>query len=176
MRKIFILLIIIVVIVLGITVSLHLTGYLLNDQKIIPPGSELDWKNFEEVYPVEKYEEANNSSKDFPLIVNFTEKIKEIPGIKNINYDIFISNESIESIIESYKNILVEQGYAYQKKYSGMESYESYNIHYYIFIKGFNGIAIYMTTFEEQTWICYSTGSVLQYREIFDYITKNNMS
>lgn len=184
MRKISYLFIILVILAVVIVAGLHFTGYLLNNQKIIPPGSDIEWESFEDVFPDEKSDKSNNSSnnfqtnnssKDFPLLVNLTEKLKDVPGIENINYEIFISNDTVERIIESYKDILKEQGYTYHSKYSGSRYYESSEIYYHTFNKGFNGVAIYMTIFNEQTWICYSTGSVFDYREIFEYLTKHNI-
>ena len=173
-----------VILIFGILAGLHLNGYLLNNQKIIPPGSDIDWESFKDVFPDEKPNESNNSSstslinntsEDFPFLVNLTEKLKDVPGIENINYEIFISNDTVERIIESYKDILRKQGYSYHSKYSGSRYYESSLIYYHTFNKGLNGVAIYMTIFNEQTWICYSTGSVFHYREIFEYLTKHNI-
>ena len=99
----------------------------------------------------------------------------KFPNIENINYEIFVSNESIKTIFNEYNEILTNDGYTYHEEYSGEFLYESSKLYYYTFMKGLNGVVIYMTHHNGQTWICYSSGNVLQYQEIFDYMQENDI-
>jgi hypothetical protein len=175
MRRIYNFLLIFVILTIGIVAGLHLTGYLLNNQRIIPPSSQIEWKNLEEVISVDNTTESNNTFHHFPLILNLTEKMKDIPGIEHINYKIFIANNSIQQIIDYYTDILEKEGYSYHDKYSGMKTYEYSEIYYYTFTKGLNGVVIYLSEYNQQTWICYSTSDIIHFQQIFDYMTTHNI-
>lgn len=174
MRRLYISLVIVFILIIGIIVSLHMTGYLLNDQRIIPPRSQIEWGNLIE-NPSSVSNESNNTVYYFPLILNLTEKMKDIPGIKNINYEIFVSNDSVKEIIDYYTDILESDGYGYHNEYSGNKTYEYAKIYYYTFIKGLNGVVIYLSSYNQQTWICYSVSDIIHYKEIFDYMVDNNI-
>lgn len=175
MRRIYYFLLIFVLITTGIVAGLHFTGYLLNNQRIIPPSSQIKWKNLEEVITVDNTTGTNNTSYHFPAILNLTEKIKDIPGIKNIKYQIFVSNESIPQIIDYYTDILEKEGYSYHDEYSDKKMYEDSEIYYYTFIKGLNGVVIYLSQYDQKTWICYSTSDIIHYQQIFDYMVDHNI-
>ena len=161
--------------IIGIIIGLHVTGYLLNNQRIIPPKSQIEWKNPNENNSIGNSNDSNNEAYNFPVILNLTEKMKEIPGIENIKYKIFVSNDSIQQIINYYSDILEKEGYGYYDEYSGMKSYENNEIYYYTFIKGLNAVVIYLSSYNQKTWICYSVSDIIHYKEIFDYMVKNNI-
>ena len=154
---------------------MHFTGYLLNNQRIIPPSSQIKWKNLEQVISVDNTNGSNNISYHFPVMLNLTEKMRDIPGIENINYEIFVSNDSIPQIIDYYKDILEKEGYSYHDEYSDMKTYEDAEIYYYTFIKGLNGVVIYLSHHDQKTWICYSTSDIIHYQQIFDYMIAHDI-
>lgn len=167
MRRIFYFLLILIILSIGIVAGLHFTGYLLNNQRIIPPSSQIEWKD--------KTAEYNNTSFHFPLILNLTEKMKDIPGIEHINYEIFVSNDSIQQTIDYYTDILEKEGYSYHHEYSGVKTYENSEIYYCTFTKGLNGVVIYLSQYDQQTWICYSTSDIIHYQQIFDYMVAHGI-
>jgi len=175
MRRIYYFLLILVILSIGIVVGLHFTGYLLNDQRIIPPRSQIEMKNLKEFSSVNKTTESNNTSYHFPVILNLTKKMKDIPGIEYINYKVFVSNDSIQQIIDYYTDILEKEGYSYHDEYSGMKTYEYSEIYYYTFIKGLNGVIIYLSQYDQHTWICYSTSDIIHYQQIFNYMVAHNI-
>jgi len=175
MRRIYYFLLIPVILLIGIVAGLHFTGYLLNDQKIIPPSSQIEWKNLKEFSSVNKTTESNNTSYHFPVILNLTKKMKDIPGIEYINYKVFVSNDSIQQIIDYYTDILEKEGYSYHDEYSGMKTYEYSEIYYYTFTKGLNGVIIYLSQDNQQTWICYSTSDIIHYQQIYDYMVTHHI-
>jgi hypothetical protein len=175
MRRLYISLTIIFIIIIAIVSGLHLTGYLFNSQKIIPPPSQIEWKNLIENSSESHRNESNDSAYQYPLILNLTEKIKNIPGIENINYEIFVSNDSIHQIVDYYKDILEVEGYEYHDEYSGMNTYEDAEIYHHTFTKGLNGVVIYLSSYNQQTWICYSVSDILTYKDIFDYMIDNDI-
>jgi hypothetical protein len=175
MRRKYYFLLILVILSIGIVVGLHFTGYLLNNQRIIPPISQIEWKNLKEFSFTDKTTESNNTSYHFPLILNLTEKMKKIPGIEHINYKVFVSNDSIQQIIDYYTDILEKEGYSYHDEYSGMKTYEYSEIYYYTFIKGLNGVVIYLSQYDQHTWICYSTSDIIHYQQIFNYMIAHNI-
>jgi hypothetical protein len=175
MNKIFKFLLILIIISIGLVLGLHFTGYISNNQAIIPPGSEFEWKQYNEDYNSNPLNKSENSSRDFPLLLNIFEKMKDIPGIENINYEIYVSNNSMQQVINYYQDVLGEKGYSYHEEYSNVGSYENSDIYYHTFIKGLNGVVIYLANYNLKTWICYSTGNVFQYQEIFDYMIQHNI-
>ena len=170
MRRIYYFLLILVILSSGIVAGLHFAGYLLNNQRIIPPSSQIEWKNLEGAISVDNNTESNNTFHHYPLILNLTEKMKTVPGIEHINYEVFVSNDSNQQIIDYYTDILEKEGYSYHDEYSGMKTYEYAEIYYYTFIKGLNGVIIYLSQYDQHTWICYSTGDIIHYKQIFDYM------
>jgi len=175
MRRIYDFLLILVILPIGIVAGLHFTGYLLNDQRIIPPSSQIEWENLDGVISVDNITESNNTFYHFPVILNLTEKMKDIPGIEYINYKIFVSNDSIRRIIDYYTDILEKEGYSYHDEYSGMKTYEYSEVYYYTFVKGLNGVIIYLSQYDQQTWICYSTSDILHYQQIFNYMVAHGI-
>ena len=175
MNKKILILSIISILVIIILISLQLSGFLFVDKSIKTPGSNLDWEPIDKDDIKDNSNDSNNSDNDFPLLYNFIKLLEEVPGIENINYEIFVSNETMKIIFNEYKEILENDGYNYHEEYSGEFMYESSRIYYYTFMKGLNGVVIYMTYHNSQTWICYSSGNVLQYQEIFDYMQENDI-
>lgn len=176
MRKMYLVLVILTVLSVGTVVGLHLTGYLLNDQRIIPPQSTIDWEHGEE-NPTENTStgwtdtnESNHTTDQFPLLVNLTETMKDVPGIEYVKYEIFVTNETMNQVIAYYKDILEADGYAYHDEYSGMKMYESSEIYYYTFVKGLNGVVVYVSQYHQQTWVCYTTSDIVHYQQIFEYL------
>jgi len=170
MRRIYYFLLLLVILSSGIVAGLHFTGYLFNNQRIIPPSSPVEWKNLDEGFSVN-----NTTTSHFPLILNLTEKMKDIPGIEHVHYKVFVSNDSIQQIIKYYTDILEKDGYSYYDEYSGMTTYEHSEIYYCTFIKGLNGVVIYLSQYDQQTWICYSTSDILHYKQIFDYMVTHHI-
>jgi len=170
MKKKYFLVVFTVLLSSGIVVGLHVTGYLFNDQRILPPESSVEWETIQE-----DSSDSSSSGSEFPSMLNLTEAIKDIPGIEKIKYKIFVSRESIDQVLAYYTNVLENDGYAYHDEYSGMKTYGSSEIFYYSFVKGLNGVVIFLSQFNHQTWVCYSTGNLLQYQQIFDYITTHNL-
>lgn len=169
MRRIYYFLLLLVILSSGIVVGLHFTGYLFNDQQIIPPSSPVEWK------PLDNTTESNTTSSQFPLLLNLTEKMKDIPGIEYVHYEVFVSNDSIQQVIEYYTNILEKEGYSFHDEYSGVTAYKYSEIYYYTFIKGLNGVVIYLSQYNQQTWICYSTSDILHYQQIFNYMVTHDI-
>lgn len=167
MRKIFYLLLVIVVLLIGLVAGLHFTGYLFNNQQIISPYSSIEWNN--------SSSRSSNTLTQVPIIQNLTKQMKDIPGIEYINYRVFISNDSIQKNIQYYADILKKDGYSYQTDYSGISTYEYAEIYYYTFIKGLNAVVIYLSDYNHQTWICYSTGDAIHYQQIFNYMVSHHI-
>ena len=158
-----------VIVSVGIVVGFHVTGYLFNDQRIIPPVSSVE---LEEVQ--DGGSESSSGSGSPPMLI-LTEQLKEVPGIKNIRYELFVSSESMDQVLAYYTNELEKEGYAYHEEYSGMQTYNSAEVFYHAFAKGLNGVVIFLSEYNHQTWVCYSTGNVLQYQRIFDYMTSHGI-
>jgi len=175
MRRIYYFLLLLVILSSGIVVGLHFTGYLLNNQRLIPPSSQIEWKNLDDFFPGDNTTTSNTTSSQFPLILTLTEKMKDVPGVENINYEIFVSNDSMQQILEYYTGILEKEGYSYHDEYSGMKTYEYSKIYYHTFIKGLNAVVIYLSDYNQQTWICYSTSDIIHYKQIFDYMIAHNI-
>ena len=153
-----------VLVSVGVVVGLQVNGYLFNDQRIIPPVSSVALDEIQEESP-----------SGFPPMLNLTDQLQEVPGIKNIRYKLFVSNESMDQVLAYYTNELEDDGYAYHEEYSGMQRYQSAEIFYHAFAKGLNGVVIFLSEYDHHTWVCYSTGNVLQYQQIFEYLTSHGI-
>lgn len=175
MRRRYYFLLIPVIVIIGIVVCLHLTGYLFNDQRIIPPSSPVDWKKLDGFNSMNQTAGSNITSYPYRVILNLTEQMKEIPGIENIKYEVFVSNDSMLEVVEYYTHILENDGYSYHDEYSGVMSYNSSNINYYTFTKGLNAVVVYVSEYNQLTWICYSTSDIIHYKEIFDYMVSHGI-
>jgi hypothetical protein len=154
---------------ISVIVGLHVTGYLFNDQQVIPPVSLVEWESIRD--------ESGSQSlgSDAPPMLNLADQLDEIPGIKSIKYKIFVSSESMEQVLLCYTDVLENDGYAYHSEYSGMQTYQSSEIFYHAFAKGLNGVVIFLSEYNQHTWVCYTTGGVLQYQQIFDYLTAHTI-
>jgi hypothetical protein len=171
MKKILIFWISIILIIIGVFAVLGNNGYLFVNHTVIPPISSVELEKINDDTLI-NITNSNFSSNDYNIFYNLTNKINELKGIENIEYKIFISNETIEDIKNFYRNILRELGYDYYETYSDSIFYDSNKFNYYTFIKGFNGVVIFMTSYNEFTWICYSTGHVFDYQVILDNINR----
>jgi len=159
----------VVMVSVGVVVGLQVTGYLFNDQRIIPPVSSV------ELDGIQDESSENPSESGSPPMLNLADQLDEIPGIKSIKYKIFVSSESMEQVLLYYTDVLENDGYAYHSEYSGMQTYQSSEIFYHAFVKGLNGVVIFLSEYNQHTWVCYTTGGVLQYQQIFDYLTAHNI-
>jgi len=168
MKKIFYPLIFLLILVIGIVSGLQYTGFFFNESQIITPDGYIDWEQFDNETFNFNDDEYINSSNNYSIFLDITEKMKEIDGIENINYEIFMTNDSMQDIIQYYSNILELDGFSISTEYSGITPSEYYELNYYTFIKGFNGVVIFIKTYEKLTWVFYSTGNILEYQNIIN--------
>ena len=170
MRRIYYFLLLLVILSSGIVIGLYFSGYLFNNQRIIPPSSPVEWEHFDDGFSVN-----NTTSSHVPLILNLTEQMKDIPGIEYIQYEVFVSNDSIQQVVEYYTDILEKDGYSYHDEYSGMKTYGYFEGYYYTFTKGLNVVVIFLSQYNHQTWICYSTSDIFHYKQIYDSMVTLNI-
>ena len=84
--------------------------------------------------------------------------------LKSIKYQIYQTDKSVEEIYEEYKSSLESQGYI--EEMSGFELVEGYPVFYYAFVKGLVGVAFAISIIDNENFVLYSTGNVLDYLEI----------
>ena len=65
---------------------------------------------------------------------------------------------------------MIEEGYSYNDLYSGITPPDYFELNYFTFVKGFNTVVVFTKTGQNLTWLCYSTGNLLDYQ----YIIENN--
>ncbi len=156
------------ILLVGVVVGLQVAGYLFSDGRIIPPVSLVEW---------ETSQDGGNQStgSDAPPMLNLTNQLSEVPGIKNIKYKVFVSSDSMDQVLAYYTDVLENKGYAYHSEYSGSQRYQGSLIYYYAFAKGLNGVVIFLSEYGSHTWVCYTTGGVLQYQQILEYLTSHGI-
>jgi len=164
------LLIILLVIIVIIFAGLQFNGYLFNNKDIKPPGNNENWQQFDNNTIIFNNSDPLNNSNDYSIFTDINNKIKDIEGIEKITYEIFITNKSINDIFEYYNSILIEEGHSYNEEYSGITPPDYYELNYFTFIKGLNTVVVFTKTYQNLTWLCYSTGNLLDYQ----YIIENN--
>ncbi len=154
----------------GVILGLQVNGYLFSDQRMIPPVSSVELKEI-----LGEITGGNASGSGTPPLLNLTDQLKDVPGIKNIKYSIFVSTASKDQVLAHYTDVLGGEGYSYHSEYSGRQTYRSAEIFYYAFVKGLNGVVIFLSEYNSHTWVCYTTGGVLQYQQIFEYLTSHGI-
>jgi len=109
--------------------------------------------------------------------INKHPEIRNFPYINRLKYKIFGTNRSIKAVINDYKKKLGDEGY--KLLYDGVVYKDDIPLQYYGFLKGLTGIGIILTddenvTLNYETMVLYSTGSILDYREILTWYKKNS--
>jgi hypothetical protein len=168
MKKNFYIVSIIIIIVLTIIGGLQFGGYILNDNEIKPPGNYDDWQKFDENTYISNNSDQIDDTTNYSIFNEITDKIRELNGIEKISYEIFITNNSNENVIRYYNSTLIEEGYSYNTEYSGITPEEYYELDFYTYVKGLNAVVIFLKTYKSLTWICYSTGNILDYQKIVE--------
>jgi hypothetical protein len=148
-------------------VVIKYSDYLYRDEKIIQPQEYIEWDKFQNNTSIFN-EENINPMENYSIFNQISESIKDIDGIEKINYEIFITNNSMQNILEYYTNQLENEGYSLNLEYSGITPSEYYELNYYTYIKGLNGVVIFIKTHEKLTWVLYSNGNILDYQDIIN--------
>lgn len=97
----------------------------------------------------------------------------EIPNLEKIKYEFYISTSNYLEIIQDYKDQLKNDGY--KLEYQGEKIVKNITIHYAGFIKGLTAVGIAITSGEEfnypeaESIVLYTTGNVLDYKEIYNW-------
>ena len=109
--------------------------------------------------------------------INKHPEIKEIPYIDKFKYQVFGINRSIDDVENEYKRKLGSEGY--NLLYEGVAYKDEIPLNYYGFIKGLTGVGIVITsdknfTLNYETMVLYTTGSVIDYRNILKWYKENN--
>ena len=97
--------------------------------------------------------------------------VKSIPELNKIKHKMYKTDEELLIVTKCYKIQIENEGY--ELKYEGTENIEGFNVHYLGFIKGLTAIVILMTNDgidikETDTFVIYSTGSVFDYKQMFE--------
>ena len=116
--------------------------------------------------PIGKYKEITLS-----IIAERYPVVNSIPELNKIKHKMYKTDEELSIVSKCYKIQIENEGY--ELKYEGTENIEGYNVHYLGFIKGLTAIVILMTndginTQETDTLVIYSTGSVFDYKQMFE--------
>jgi hypothetical protein len=167
LKKIYLLIIFFVIIII-IIIGLQFNGYILNNQDIKPPGKEENWQQLDNNTFNFNNSDLLNDSNDYSIFLDITNIIKDIEGIDKITYEIFITNKSIQNVFDYYNSILIEEGYSYNEEYSGITPPDFFELNYFTFVKGLNAVVVFTKTHQNLTWLCYSTGNLLDYQKIVE--------
>jgi hypothetical protein len=97
--------------------------------------------------------------------------VKSIPELDIIKHKMYKTDEELSIVSKCY--IIQIENEGYELKYEGIENIEGFNIHYLGFIKGLTAIVILMTNDgidikETNTFVIYSTGSIFDYKQMFE--------
>jgi len=170
MKKRYYAVLIAVILSVGIVVGLHVTGYLWNDQRMIPPSASVETKTLAALISESQINESR-----LPFILNLSNILKGIPGIESVKYEVFVSNDSLQQNLEYYRGVLEKDGYSYHQDYSGTKTHGSYTVSYAAFSKGLNGVVIFVSEYHNQTWVCYTTSDVFHYQQIYNYLVDHHI-
>ena len=108
-------------------------------------------------------------------IKNYPE-IKDVPYIDKLQYKIYGTNNSIDTVANDYKEKLENDGY--RILYEGIVYKKEIPLQYYVFLKGFTAVGIIMTsdknvTINHKTIVLYSTGNAFDYRNLIMWYKAN---
>ena len=98
----------------------------------------------------------------------------DMPNLDKIEYEAYDTDAPLSSIVESYQNKLISEGYSL--KYSGTVELDGITFDVYGYLKGFTAVGILATdeiTNEYESLVFYATGNALDFGEILDWY-KNN--
>ena len=98
----------------------------------------------------------------------------DMPNLDKIEYEAYDTDAPLNSIIESYQDKLVSEGY--NLKYSGTVELDGITFNVYGYLKGFTAVGILATDEIDEDYeslVFYATGNALDFREILDWY-KNN--
>jgi len=152
---------IIVIIILGIF------GAVVYNAGYIPIKRFMDVKK-----PIGEYDEINIDEHIYKH-----PEIRNSPYIEKLKYKVFGTNKPINVVANDYKEKLENDGF--KLLYDGIAYKGDIPLHYYGYIKGLTGVGIIITddknvTLNYETMVLYSTGSILDYREILTWYKKNS--
>lgn len=109
---------------------------------------------------------------DVNSYMNEYPEVKNIPNINDINYKIYVTDDTVDNAANSYERKLKDEGYTLE--YGGIVNKREMDFHYYGFVKGITAIGIIMTSdasdiFGHETTILSTIGSVFEYQEIITW-------
>ena len=124
-------------------------------------------------------EPSNSEKLDASVISEYEGLISVIPGIENIQRDVFISPSSIETVKADYYEELTRKGYS--RDYSGIKTVKNVPLVYEGYVKGFTCVGIVLAPgtvfegFEDKTVVLYTTGPVTEYYGIYNWAKSTNI-
>lgn len=99
--------------------------------------------------------------------------IDEMPNLKNIKYEFYISTANYLEIIEDYTTRLTKAGYTLEVE--GSKTINDINLRYIGFVEGITAVGIVIASGDElgypeaESLLLYTTGNVIDYQAIYDW-------
>jgi len=159
----------VIVVVAVILVALWQLEVIFPNRKIVS-GQGLVPVNDETLNQYEQNSSQNPSPSLFFYLMNLT---KRIPGMDNVNTQVFYSNASVATVLAQYNTTLKNQGYSVLPKYSGSYSQWKQTVSFNTFDHGMTGAVVILSNYQGKTWVCYVVGSVLDLYNIYDYLSNH---
>lgn len=168
MNKKFSILIILSVILAILISGLYFTGFILNNNQVKPPAEGDIWQKFDKNNNTFNDTNFFNNSLNYSIFSDISNMISDINGIDKIEYEIYLTNQTLIDIIEYYNLILIQDGFSYNEDYSGITPSEYFELDFYTYTKGLNAVVIFLKSVDSVSWVCYSTGNLLDYQSILE--------
>ena len=115
------------------------------------------------VVPIGNYEEKTMETyiEKYPII-------SQIPNLDKIDKNFYETDENTDSIVESYKQKLLNEGYSLE--YEDILTIEDKEYKILGFLKGFTAVGILISNNEDnESEVIYTTGSALDFIEILEW-------
>ena len=113
--------------------------------------------------PIGNYEEKTMETyiEKYPII-------SQIPNLDKIDKNFYETDENTDSIVESYKQKLLNEGYSLE--YEDILTIEDKEYKILGFLKGFTAVGILISNNEDnESEVIYTTGSALDFIEILEW-------
>jgi len=117
---------------------------------------------------------GNAKTVDVANLIDEFPSMGDMPNLDKIEYEAFDTDASVEEIVNTYHNRLIDEGYS--QEYSGTVVLDGVTFEVNGYVKGLTAVGILTTdeiTENYDSLVLYATGNALDFKEILDWY-KNN--
>jgi len=122
---------------------------------------------------------SDSEKLDVSTIAEYEALVSVIPGVEDIQRDVYTSSMDIQQVIGEYDDQLTNRGYSHD--YSGVKTVKNVPLAYEGYVKGFTCVGIVLVPgsvfdgLNDETVVLYTTGPITDYYGIYNWAKSNNI-